>query len=93
LSRVLVIGGGNAGLSAALTAAETGADVVVLDRGDADGSGSDSFFTGGLFRVAYEGLAMLEAIVGPLGIDASTGIDAFANYREADFLDDWGRVT
>ncbi len=93
MSRVLVIGGGNAGLSAALSAAETGADVVVLDRGAADGSGSDSYFTGGLFRVAYEGLEMLEAIVGPLGIDASAGIDAFANYREADFLDDWGRVT
>lgn len=93
MSRVVVVGGGNAGLSAALSAADTGADVVVLDRGDADGSGSDSYFTGGLFRVAYEGLDMLEAIVGPLGIDASAGIDAFANYSEADFLADWGRVT
>lgn len=93
MARVVVVGGGNAGLSAALSARAEGADVVLLDRGAADGSGSDSYFTGGLFRVSYDGLDQLEAIVGPLGMDASTGIDAFARYSEADFLDDWGRVT
>lgn len=93
MARVVVVGGGNAGLCAALSARAEGADVLVLDRGSADGSGSDSFFTGGLFRMAYEGLGRLEAIVGPLGMDASTGIDAFDRYSEGDFLDDWGRVT
>lgn len=93
MARVVVVGAGNAGLCAALSARAEGAEVLLLDRGPADGSGSDSYFTGGLFRVAYDGLDQLEAIVGPLGMDPSTGIDAFAKYSEADFLEDWGRVT
>lgn len=93
MSRVIVVGGGNAGLAAAISAHEAGAEVTVLDRGPADGSGSDSFYTGGLFRVAYQNLGELEAIVGPLGMDASTGIERFSSYTEGDFLDDWGRVT
>jgi tricarballylate dehydrogenase len=93
MSRVIVIGAGNAGLSAAISAHQNGAEVTVLDRGPADGSGSDSFYTGGLFRVAYHSLQELEAIVGPLGMDASTGVERYSSYDEGDFLDDWGRVT
>jgi tricarballylate dehydrogenase len=93
MSRVIVIGAGNAGLSAALSAHQSGADVTVLDRGPADGSGSDSFYTGGLFRVSYQNLGELEAVVGDLGMDGAAGIERFSSYTEGDFLDDWGRVT
>jgi len=93
MGRVVVVGGGNAGLSAAIAAHQSGAEVVVLDRGPVDGSGSDSFYTGGLFRVSYHGLVALEAIVGPLGMDASSGIERYSSYTEGDFLDDWARVT
>lgn len=93
MARVVVVGAGNAGLSAAISAHQNGAEVTVLDRGPADGSGSDSFYTGGLFRVAYETLAELEAIVGPLGMDASSGIERYSTYKTVDFLDDWARVT
>ncbi len=93
MSRVIVIGAGNAGLSAALSAHQSGADVTVLDRGPADGSGSDSFYTGGLFRVSYQNLGELEAVVGDLGMDGANGIERFSSYTEGDFLDDWGRVT
>lgn len=93
MAKVIVVGGGNAGLSAAISAHRSGAQVTVLDRGPADGSGSDSFYTGGLFRVAYDSIAELEAIVGPLGMDASTGIERFSSYSQADFLGDWARVT
>lgn len=93
MSRVIVIGAGNAGLSAAISAHQSGADVTVLDRGPADGSGSDSFYTGGLFRVSYSTLAELEAVVGDLGMDSASGIERYSSYTEGDFLDDWGRVT
>ena len=93
MSRVIVIGAGNAGLSAALSAHQSGADVTVLDRGPADGSGSDSFYTGGLFRVSYQNLGELEAVVGDLGMEGANGIERFSSYTEGDFLDDWGRVT
>lgn len=93
MARVIVVGGGNAGLSAAISANQHGADVTVLDRGPADGSGSDSFYTGGLFRVSYNSLPELEAIVGPLGMGTATGVERYSTYTEGDFLDDWARVT
>ncbi|MEO8656815.1 MAG: FAD-dependent oxidoreductase, partial [Ramlibacter sp.] len=44
-SHVIVIGGGACGLTAALTASEAGADVMVLER-DAQPSGSTALSTG-----------------------------------------------
>jgi tricarballylate dehydrogenase len=53
---VIVIGGGNAGFSAAHAAAERGRRVVVLERGTADMAGGNSFFTAGATRIAHAGL-------------------------------------
>ncbi len=90
---VVVIGAGNAGLSAALAARAAGAAVVVLEAAEQESYGSDSYFSGGLFRVAYDSLHEIERIVGPMGLDGAAGVDDFAAYTEADFLSDWGRVT
>jgi tricarballylate dehydrogenase len=92
MTQIVVIGGGNAGLTAALSARENGAEVVLLEAAEEAHYGSDSFFSGGLFRVAYDRFGDLEAIVDDLSI-AGEGLDDFAQYEEADFLDDWGRVT
>ncbi|MDB5420808.1 MAG: putative dehydrogenase, partial [Brevundimonas sp.] len=53
---VLVIGAGNAALCAALSAAEGGARVVVLERAPRDNRGGNSAYTGGAFRMAYDGV-------------------------------------
>jgi len=92
MTDVVVVGAGNAGLSAALSARESGADVVVLEAAREDAYGSDSFFSGGLFRVSYDAYSDLTALVDDLVL-AGEGLDEFASYDEADFLDDWGRVT
>jgi len=92
MTDVLVIGAGNAGLSAALSARENGADVVVLEAAEQQAYGSDSFFSGGLFRVAYQSLSDLSALVDDLQLSGE-GADEFSQYDELDFLDDWGRVT
>jgi len=92
MTDVVVIGAGNAGLSAALSAKENGADVVVLEAAEESAYGSDSFFSGGLFRVAYDKYSDLAALVDDLTL-AGEGLDEFASYDEAEFLDDWGRVT
>lgn len=92
MTNVVVIGAGNAGLSAALSAREHGANVVILEAAEENAYGSDSFFSGGLFRVAYQQYADLAALVDGL-TPAGEGLDEFASYDEADFLDDWGRVT
>lgn len=93
MANVVVIGSGNAGMNAALSAQESGADVTVLEAAQESEYGSDSFFSGGLFRVAYSSLAQVSEIVGDLGLDGAEGLEEFAEYDESEFLDDWGRVT
>ncbi len=53
---VIVIGGGNAGFSAAHAAAERGRRVALLERGTADMAGGNSFYTAGATRIAHAGL-------------------------------------
>lgn len=93
MTDVLVIGAGNAGLCTALSARENGAEVLVIEAASAADYGSDSYFSGGLFRLAYDDLREVEEIVGPMGLEGAEGVDAFSAYTEGDFLEDWGRVT
>ena len=53
---VIVVGAGNAALTAALAARETGADVVVLEAAPKDLRGGNSRFSGGIFRFAHGGM-------------------------------------
>lgn len=63
--RVVVVGAGNAALTAALSARESGAEVQVLEAAPVDERGGNSRFTGALFRVAHGGLADLMELVEP----------------------------
>ncbi|GAA6526925.1 FAD-dependent tricarballylate dehydrogenase TcuA [Intrasporangium sp. DVR] len=62
-ARVVVVGGGNAALVAALSARESGAEVLVLEAAPQDLRGGNSRFTGGIFRVAHGGLEDLRELV------------------------------
>lgn len=93
MTRVVVVGAGNAGLAAALGAVESGASVVVLEAAPAEKYGSDSYFSGGLFRVAYDSFEDLEEIVGKLEFPPDSGYEQYSRYSVGDFLGDWGRVT
>ena len=53
---VIVVGGGNAALCAALSAREHCERVLVLERAPEDESGGNSRFTAGAMRVAYRGV-------------------------------------
>ena len=53
---VVVIGGGNAALCAALAAREAGAAVLVLEKAPESERGGNSFFTAGGFRDLVGGL-------------------------------------
>ena len=52
---VIVVGGGGAGMCAALSARENGASVLVLERAPQDKRGGNSAFTGGGFRMVHHG--------------------------------------
>jgi tricarballylate dehydrogenase len=62
---VIVIGGGNAGFSAAHAAAERGRRVVVIERGTPEVAGGNSFFTAGATRINHAGLDDIIDVVEP----------------------------
>ena len=53
---VVVVGAGNAALSAAMAARENGARVLILEKADEDEKGGNSYFTAGGFRFCHSGI-------------------------------------
>jgi tricarballylate dehydrogenase len=89
---VIVVGGGNAALCAALSAAESVKKILVLERAPEDEAGGNSRFTAGLFRVAYDGVEDLKKVMWDLGPEEIARTD-FGTYTSDQFLDDMARVT
>jgi len=89
---VIVVGGGNAALCAALSAGETVKKVLVLERAPEEESGGNSRFTAGLFRLAYNGPEDLKTLIPDLSADEIANTD-FGTYTEEQFLDDMARLT
>jgi tricarballylate dehydrogenase len=90
--RVIVVGGGNAALCAALSAREQGADVLVLERADGALKGGNTAFTAGAMRVAYEGVEDLLKLMPELTEQEIANTD-FGEYPASAFFEDLARVT
>lgn len=88
---VIVVGGGNAALCAALSARENGADVLLLERAPQQERGGNSSFTEGLMRFAYTGSEDICALSPDLNDDEKDS--DFGAYTEDMFFDDMARVT
>lgn len=89
---VLVVGGGNAGFSAAVSAVEAGAkDVVVIDKCPEDWAGGNSYFTAGAMRTVHGGLDDLMPIVNNVDKDLANKID-LDPYTKENFRADMDRI-
>jgi len=88
---VIVIGGGNAALCAALSAKETAKRVLLLERAPEDEAGGNSRFTAGLLRIVYNGAGDLAQLI-ELSKEELERTD-FGTYTTEQFLDDMARVT
>ena len=92
IPHVIVVGAGNAALSAALSAREHGADVTVLEKAPEGERGGNTYFTGGGFRFPYEGIDDIRAIIPDLSPAEVERVDVGA-YLAAEFRSDLARVT
>ncbi|KAK0645365.1 Fumarate reductase flavoprotein subunit [Lasiodiplodia hormozganensis] len=91
---VLVIGSGNAGLSAAISAAQNGAESVLLvDKCPPDWAGGNTYFTAGAYRTTHAGLSTLLPLVNNAPPDASPTSISIDPYPASAFTADLHRVT
>ena len=87
---VVVVGGGNAGFSAAHAAAGRGRKVVLLERGEPDQAGGNSYYTAGAFRIAHGGLADVADL---LDADERLAVTDLPPYPQDAFSADMRTVT
>lgn len=89
---VVVVGTGNAGLSAALAARQEGGEVLVLERAPVHERGGNSMYTGGAFKFAYDSVEDIKRIIPDLSEEQLANTE-FGTYPEETFLDDVARLT
>lgn len=89
---VIVVGAGNAGLTAALAAQEDGAKVLVLEAANHAERGGNSRFTGGIFRATHDGLETIKPILHESNEKWYGRVDT-APYTAADYRADWMRTS
>src|SRR5204863_7358956 len=72
---VIVVGGGNAAMCAALSARESGARVLVLEQAPEAWRGGNGFFTAGGFRLALMSFDELRTLIAELSDPEAAQID------------------
>jgi tricarballylate dehydrogenase len=90
---VVIVGGGNAGFSAAHAAIETGASVVLLEKTDEKEAGGNSFYTAGAFRVVFDDIRDLSDILDDTSSAERMAKTVVPPYKAEDFMADMVRIT
>ena len=89
---VVVVGAGNAAACAAVAAHEQGARVLMLEAAPEDQRGGNSTYTGGMFRVVYNGVEDVRQLIPDLS-DAELANIELDTYTQEQYFDDMGRLT
>ncbi|MCT2581515.1 FAD-dependent tricarballylate dehydrogenase TcuA [Actinophytocola gossypii] len=89
-AEVVVVGGGNAGFCAAHAAAERGRRVLLLEKGEPDAAGGNSYYTAGAFRIAHGGFAEVADLLDP---DDRHEHTVLPPYPTEEFTADMAKVT
>lgn len=89
---VVVVGGGNAAMCAALAAHSRGRSVLVLEKAPQSERGGNSYFTGGAFRFAFPDAGALQSLVPDVGPEEFAQYD-IDPYTEDQYFDDLVTVT
>ena len=88
---VVVIGAGNAAFSAALSARESGAQVLMLEKAAPEEAHGNTRFTAGSMRFAYEDVGELRALIPELTENELAGTD-FGSYPAERYRHDIRRL-
>ena len=89
---VIVVGAGNAALSAAIAAREQTQSVLVVEKAPEYFRGGNTYFTGGIIRFAYNGLDDIRGLIPDMSETEANSIEV-GQYTENQFYDDMMRVT
>lgn len=87
-----MVGAGNAGLCAALAAAEGGARVLILEKAPKELRGGNTYFTGAAFRFPYDGIGDIRVLMPDLS-DAETRSVDVGSYTQTQFESDLMRMS
>lgn len=89
---VIVVGAGNAALSAAIAAREQGASVLALEKAPEYFRGGNTYFTGGIIRCVYNGIEDIKKLIPDMSAEEEASVEV-GKYTEDEFYDDLMRVT
>jgi tricarballylate dehydrogenase len=89
---VVVVGGGNAALCAAISAANAGCSVLVLERSPFEERGGNTAYTDGLMRTVYDSADDIRAYCPDL-TDDEVAVSDFGTYTEEKFFADMAEIT
>src|SRR5438046_10636048 len=88
---VIVVGAGNAGLCAALSARESGARVLILEKAPRAERGGNTAFTGGLLRFPFQGMDEMRPLIPDYTDEELAAVDV-VRYAQRDYANELDRL-
>ncbi len=89
---VVIVGAGNAALCSAIAARETGATVLVLEKGPQKKRGGNSYFTDGAIRITFNSLEDLRKLIPAMTNEQAAKI-VMPPYPAEQYRADFQRIT